>query len=73
MHDTLYSFVSILSTYHFDTTQFVDVTFCYVTLLLHSKVRQKTTSGLPVVSLNSIKLLVLWLLFVFEFLSDIRC
>ena len=61
-------FVSILIRIIFDTTQLFDVTFLLRNIIVTLKVRQKTTSeNSKVVSLlNSIKLLVLQLLFCFR-------
>ena len=66
IHSTL--FVSILIRIIFDTTQLFDVTFLLRNIIVTLKVRQKTTSeNSKVVSLlNSIKLLVLQLLFCFR-------
>ena len=64
MYDTLYSFCI-----NFDTTQLCDVTFLLRNIIVTLKVRQKNHLGIisEVVSiLNSIKLLVFWLLFCFQ-------
>ena len=66
IHFTL--FVSILIRIIFDTTQLFDVTFLLRNIIVTLKVRQKTTSENSEVAslLNSIKLLVLQLLFCFR-------
>ena len=63
MYDTLYSFCI-----NFDTTQLFDVTFLLRNIIVTLKVRQKTTSENSEAAslLNSIKLLVLQLLFYFR-------
>ena len=68
MHDTFTLFVSILIRIIFDTTQLFDVTFLLRNIIVTLEAKQKTTSENSEVAslLNSIKLLVLQLLFCFR-------